>query len=160
MRFKDIIGIIALVIGIIILLTPMIGLITMSLMSNIILLVLGCLFVFIGYKESKINNEYGILILILGILGLILGFYFIFNLSFLNILGIWIYILVGLFLVVNGCIYFIVKNNNLYSRKLTLISIILGILFIIIGILNLDPLYLGVILGIGIIFYGALSLKE
>jgi uncharacterized membrane protein HdeD (DUF308 family) len=144
------------ILGLVVLAFPVLGVIPFSLITGFIVLILGIGLVLTGTMEIGESAGLGILELILGIIALFLGIGFIVNpglFSWLVGLLVWI---AGLFLIIAGIMALISKTGG--SRWNGVTAIIIGIIYIIIGIFIADPRVLGALIGIWLIITGAIML--
>lgn len=93
---------------------------------------------------------------------MIIGLYLLANLKIINMLGIWTYVITGIFLILNSILTYkwIDKSDSHFVTEVSAYGMLLGVLFIFVGIFAIDPKFIGVLLGIGVILYGLLFLRK
>lgn len=149
-------AILLIILGLIVLAFPLLGLIPFSIISGFIVLILGIGLILGGIAEMGESAGMGILELILGIIALILGIGFIFNPGLFSfVAGLLVYI-VGLFLIIAGIIGAISKSGG--SRWNGVIAIIIGIIYLIVGVFIANPVYLGILIGLWLLVTGIIML--
>lgn len=149
-------AILLIILGLIVLAFPLLGLIPFSIISGFIVLILGIGLILGGIAEMGESVGMGILELILGIIALILGIGFIFNPGLFSfVAGLLVYI-VGLFLIIAGIIGVISKSGG--SRWNGVIAIIIGIIYLIVGVFIANPVYLGILIGLWLLVTGIVML--
>ena len=146
------------ILGIFVLIFPLLGLIPFSIITGLIVLVLGIGLLINGLMEMRVNIGMGIIELIFGIIAFILGLGFIINPGLFSwLIGFLIWI-VGLFLIIAGIIGLLTKAGG--SRWNGIIAIIIGVIYLIVGNLVQDPRILGALIGLWLIITGILMLYE
>lgn len=153
---KNATALIMIVLGLIILIFPMLGLIPLSLITGFIVLILGLGLLISGINDMGESKSVGIAELILGIIALVLGIGFIFSpdlFSWLVGLIVWI---VGILLIIAGIIGIFVNKGSF--RWNGVITLIIGIIYIIVGNLISDPRILGALIGLWLLVTGILML--
>jgi uncharacterized membrane protein HdeD (DUF308 family) len=149
-------ALILIILGLIVLGFPLLGLIPFSLITGFIVLILGIGLILGGIAEMGESAGMGILEVILAVIALILGIGFIFNPGLFSfVAGLLVYI-VGLFLIVAGIIGVISKAEG--SRWNGVIAIIIGIIYLIVGVFIANPVYLGILIGLWLLLTGILML--
>ncbi len=151
-------ALILIILGLIVLLFPPIGVIPLSIITGFIILFLGIGLLMGGIIEIGESIVLGIVEIALGIIALILGIGFIFNpamFSFLVALSIYI---IGLFLIISGIAAVITKAGG--SRWNGILAVIIGILYIVIGVFLANPMYLGILIGLWLLITGIIMLFE
>jgi len=154
MRNKDLIGILAIVLGILLIVFPFVGTLSLTYIAGILLLLLGIYFLVVGmhiWSASKISSAINI---ILGILAIVLGGLVIGNiLVFSFLIGYYLWILAFL-LVLTGLNGLLTRGSTI-GRTSSIVLILCGILSLIWGVLAIEnPMYVGVLIGIGLIVDG------
>ena len=146
------------ILGLFILIFPLLGLIPLSVVTGLIVLILGIGLLINGLTEMGENASLGILELILGIIAFILGLGFIINPGLFSWLLGFIIWLVGIFLIIAGIIGIFTKAGD--SRWNGVVAIIIGIIYIIVGNLIQDPRILGALIGLWLLIVGILMLFQ
>ena len=152
------IAIILIILGLIVLAFPVLGVVPAAVITGFLVLLFGLGMLFGGLFEISESISLGILEIILGIIALILGIGFIFNPAlFAFLAGLIIYI-VGIFFVIAGIIGVITKAGN--SRWNGVVSIIIGLLYIIVGSIATNPIYLGILIGLWLLIMRIIMLFQ
>lgn len=151
------IGILAILLGLIIIIFPLIGDYTLSILAGLGIIFLGFWLVFQAYKSWNKNLAASIASLILAFFAIALGIVFIGNiaaLSFITFLAIYI---VGLFLIITG-LTSLFSDSGIKARGIGVLGVILGLIFMVMGIYLRNPLFLAVILGAFLIIAGIMEI--
>ena len=146
-------GILAILLGLIVIAFPLISVFVLSSIVGIGLIFIGVWLLAQSFEIWSSNKGVSIAALILGILGIIVGIGLFGKIVAFSILvGLIIYI-GGLFLIISGIIS-LVSGQGSAGRWGGILGIILGILYIIIGVYALNPLYLAFIIGLWLVITG------
>jgi len=149
-------GIILIILGLVVLAFPLMGLIAVSALSGFLVLLLGIGLLLAGVSEMGESAALGLVEIILGIIALILGIGFIFNPALFSwVVGFIIWI-IGLFLVIAGIVGIFTKTGG--SRWNGVIALVIGILYIIVGLFVKNPIVLGVLIGLWLLITGIMML--
>lgn len=146
-------GILAIILGLAVIAFP---LISVFLVTDIV--AIGIIFIGVWLLTQSIvswesSKALSIFALIVGILGIVVGIgLFGKILAFSILVGLVIYI-GGFFLIISGIVGLVSGAGN-SGRAGGLLGIILGILYIIIGLYAFNPLYLALLIGIWLIITG------
>lgn len=151
---QKILGIIAIILGIIIMAFPIASELALSVIAGLGFVILGIYYVLAGANTWNISKWTSVAYIILGLVALIFGFMLIFNILLFELLiGIYIYI-TGFMLLFSGILGMVHKENSMGMAGSALM-LIMGILVIIVGFLVLDnPLYVALLIGLSLIFDG------
>ena len=151
-------GLLAIILGLIVIAFPAIGVVAASFIAGFAVIMLAIWFLIAGVAEVHVDRVVGILYAILGIVSLIIGFGLIFNPAlFAFIAGLILY-LAGIVLILGGIIALLGGLHVRYRVYSGILGIILGIIYIILGSLAFNPIYLGFLIGIWLIVTGIFSL--
>jgi len=155
---KNATAILLIILGLIVLALPLLGLITVSVLTGFAVAILGIGLIIFGYRDMKTSSALGILEIILGIIALILGLGFIINpVLFSFVAGLLIYI-AGLFLVIAGLVgIFAMKGETRWNGVITLV---IGLIYLLLGYLVSNPFYLGILIGIWLLLVGIMVLFQ
>ncbi len=146
-------GILAIILGLLIIAFPLISVFTLAIITGVGLIFIGIWLLVIGYESWSNSKAVSIVALILGIIGIIVGIgLFGKILAFSILIGLAIYI-VGFFLIIAGIVA-LVSGKGPSGRWGGILGIILGILYLIIGIYALNPLYLAWLIGFFLVLSG------
>ena len=152
------IAIILIILGLIVLAFPVLGVVPAAVITGFLVLLFGLGMLFGGLFEISESIGLGLIEILLGIIALILGIGFIFNPAlFAFLAGLIIYI-VGIFFVIAGIIGVITKAGN--SRWNGVVPIIIGLLYIIVGSIVTNPIYLGILIGLWLLIMGIIMLFQ
>ncbi len=148
-----ILGILAIILGLIVIIFPLLSFFTASMIAGIGILFLGVWFLIQFFALWDANKRASIAYLIFGILALIVGIGLFGNiLAFSLLISLWLYI-AGLFLIMSGILCLFTKPR--VDGKVSGASgIMIGILYIVLAAYAWNPFYLGVLIGIWLIIDG------
>ena len=148
-------GILMIILGLIVLVLPITGLIAFSVLSGFSLALLGIGLLIFAVRDMKTSMPLGIIEVILAIIALILGLAFIVNFELFSFLfGLLIY-LAGIFLIIIGILGIFTAKSNRWSSITTLI---IGLIYLILGSFIQDPFYFGILIGLWLLFVGIITL--
>jgi uncharacterized membrane protein HdeD (DUF308 family) len=157
---KSIASIFGILLGIIIIVFPMVGIFTVSIIAGTSILLLSVFLLITGMSEIDFAPKIGLISIIFGVLLFILSLLILFYPPLVAFLvGLNLY-LVGIILMIISLIMLIGNRDNKYGYWTGISGIILGILYIIIGALVEDPFILGTIIGLWLIIAGVLKLSD
>lgn len=150
-------GILAIILGILLMAFPLMTVFAASVITGLGIIFIGIWLLLQSFKTWEANKGLSIAALILGIIGIIVGIgLFGKILAFSIFAGMIIYI-GGFFLIITGIIT-LFSGAGSSAKWRGLIGIILGILYIIIGLYALNPLYLGWLIGLFLFIEGIFAL--
>ncbi|MDI9437224.1 MAG: DUF308 domain-containing protein [Euryarchaeota archaeon] len=153
-------GILAIILGIVLMISPVVGVLAVGLISGVVLLGAGAWLLVTGLGEKKYDKPFWIVFTGLGVISLLAGIMFLLNLSSVASFGIWTYILTGIILILAGAMALLVgASGNKYKKWAGIIGILVGIIYFIVGYYAIDPLILGIIIGAGFLIYGILNIR-
>lgn len=156
---NTIVGIIAIIVAVIMIASPVVGLATLGLISGLLILGMGVWLAILGFNE-RTTNDLWLFPLLVGLIGVIMGLTFLFNASWIINLGFWAYLITGVLLIINGFIALFVGEKQTYKTYAGIFGLVFGLLFLIVGYYNIDPKILGMITGIGLLVFGILNIRE
>lgn len=149
-----VLGILAIILGIIMIAFPLISAFTLSFLIGIGILILGIWFIVQGFRLWGGSKAASIAYIILGIIAIIAGIGVVGNIVALAFLASFIFYLAGFFILFSG-ILTLFTGVGAAGKGIGVLGIILGILFIYLGLFPLfAPLYLVYIIGFWLIFDG------
>ena len=151
-------AIILIVLGLIVLAFPLLGVIPFSVLTGVAVLFLGLGLLFIGAGSMGESAVMGIVELILGFLALILGLGFVFNPALFSFVAALFVFIAGIFLIIAGIVA--IASKTLGNRWTGLVSLVLGIIYIIVAAFIKDPLYLGILIGLWLLITGIIMLFQ
>ena len=155
-----VLGLLAIVLGLIVLAFPLAGLVAASVLTGFVVLMIAVWLLIVGGSQMEVSKTAGILNVILGIIVLIVGIGLIFSPALFAFLTGFLLYLAGFFLIIAGIIALLSRNDFKNATWAGVLGIILGIIYIILGTFAFDPVYLGVLIGIWLILSGILALFE
>ncbi|MEN6553225.1 MAG: DUF308 domain-containing protein [Methanobacterium sp.] len=150
-------GLILIVLGLIIIAFPLLGILPFSLLLGISVLFLGIGLLIAGVIGIRASTTMGVVELILGIIAIILGIGIIINPGFFSFLVALLIYIAGIFLIIVGIMAFFAKIRN---KWVSIVPIILGLIYILIGSIVADPFYLGALIGIWLLITGIIMLFQ
>ncbi|MGC9517945.1 MAG: DUF308 domain-containing protein [Methanomicrobiales archaeon] len=146
-------GILFIILGILVIAFPLISVFTVSVLAGFAILFLGIWFLAHSFDVWHENKAAGVLNLLLAVLAIIVGIGMFGNiLAFSFLASLWLY-LSGFFLIIAGVVGLVTREAKI-NKGTALLGIILGIIYLILGIYALNPLYLAIIIGIWLIVDG------
>ena len=151
-------AIILIVLGLIVLAFPLLGVIPFSVLTGVAVLFLGLGLLFMGAGSMGESAVMGIVELILGFLALILGLGFVFNPALFSFVAALFVFIAGIFLIIAGIVAR--ASKTLGNRWTGLVSLVLGIIYIIVAAFIKDPLYLGILIGLWLLITGIIMLFQ
>lgn len=153
-------GLLAIILGIIVLAFPMVGVIAASVITGFAVLMIAIWLLVMSISQMEVSKIAGILNLILGIIVLILGIGLIFNPALFSFLAAFVLYLAGIFLILAGIISLAARSEYKFAAWGGVIGIVLGIIYIILGTYAFNPIYLGFLIGIWLVINGILLFFE
>lgn len=154
------IGILAILLGIIIIAFPMIGVIGTSALFGLSTLLVSIIVLMIGVSIMDYNTLGAVTDYVVGVIMLIISLLIIFNPTYFAFLAAIILYIAGIFIMVIGLIALINNRDAKYGFYIGISGIVLGIIYIIIGTYIKDPLILGSLIGIWLIITGVLKILD
>ncbi len=154
MENKNIVGILAIILGLIIMIFPFMSQFVLSIIAGIGILILGIYYIILGSNVWSISKGSSIAHIILGIFGIIAGIILLGDILLFDLLiGLYLYI-VGIMLLLAGFIGLLTRSIMMTKASAALMAI-LGIITIILGYFALlSPIYVSIILGISLVIDG------
>jgi membrane protein HdeD len=150
-------GILAIILGLIIIAFPLTGLVAVSVITGLSVIFLAFWFIIAGVAEMGSSKLVGILSVILGIIALVIGIGLVFNPALLAFLASIVLYLAGILMIVFGVIALLGGTDAKHRVWGGVLGIILGIVYIILGVYASNPLYLGILIGIWLVLTGIFS---
>ena len=150
-------GVLTILFGLILLIFPWFGLWTLTAILGVILILIGIGLLVFGAFTYHASKAAGAAFLVLGLLGLITGIGLFGNVgAFAALAGLGLF-LSGFILIIAGLIH-VLKPRTRLSREVGILGIIMGIVYIILGSLAVDPRGLSILMGIWLIIAGITAL--
>jgi uncharacterized membrane protein HdeD (DUF308 family) len=148
-----ILGILAIILGLLVIIFPLFSVFTVSVIAGIGILFLGIWLLIQSFTDWEGSKGTSIAYLILGIFAIIVGIGLFGNiLAFSFLVSLWLYI-AGFFLIFSG-IMSLVAKPGMAGKSSGALGIILGILYIVLASYAWNPYYLGLLIGIWLIVDG------
>jgi uncharacterized membrane protein HdeD (DUF308 family) len=157
---NTVLGILAIILGLIVLAFPLAGLVAASVLTGFVLLMIAVWLLIVGGAQLEVSKKAGIMNLILGIIVLIVGIGLIFSPALFAFLAGFLLYLAGIFMIIAGIISLASRNEFKNATWAGVLGIILGLLYIILGTLAFDPVYLGVLIGVWLVINGIFAFLE
>lgn len=152
MENKTIIGIIAIILGFIILIFPFASNFALSVVFGVAFIILGIYYFLASGHAWNISKGSTVAYIILGILSIICGYILLFNVMFFDLL-VSVYLYVFGFMLIIFSIMRLLQNG--YNKGLAALNLILGIITVALGFFALlGPVYVAIIIGIALIVDG------
>lgn len=151
------IGVLAIILGLIVIIFPLISVTTFSVLAGLGVIFLGIWFIFQAYKNWNKSLAAVVANLIIAFFAIAFGIVFIVNvqtLSFVVFLALYI---VGFFLIISG-LSALVSGSGIKERGVGVLGVVLGIVYMIIGAFVGNPFYLAIILGAFLIIAGIMEI--
>jgi len=151
---KTIVGILAIVFGLLILIFPFVSQVVLSVMAGIGILILGIYFLIAGANMWSFTKAGSIVYIIIGFLGMLTGIMLLGNVLLFGVLiGLYLYI-TGFMLLFAGLVG-VLTRSSMMSRASAALMLILGIITVVLGYFALlSPIYVAIILGVSLIIDG------
>ena len=151
-------ALILILLGIIAVAFPLASTMTVGVITGFSFIMIALFLIISGANTFSYNKGLSILSIILAILSIILGWMIIFNPFAMSAYASFITYLAGFIMIFNGISLLAAGSNFRHLLYMGILNIIMGILFIILAFYVLNPLYLGLVIGIWLIMAGILEL--
>jgi uncharacterized membrane protein HdeD (DUF308 family) len=149
-------GIFAIILGLLVMAFPLISVFTASVLAGFTIMILGIWLFVQSFETWGTSKAMSIAALILGILAVVVGIGLFGKIvAFSIFVGLWIYI-GGLFLIITGIMSLFADGTNV-SKGAGGLGIILGILYIILGMYAWNPYYLALLIGLWLVIAGIME---
>jgi uncharacterized membrane protein HdeD (DUF308 family) len=146
-------GIISLILGILVILFPVFSVFTLSVLTGVAVLFVAVWLFLLGAGTWKVSRGAGALYILLGVLGVIVAAALAGNVVLFSFLtAFWIYI-TGIILIIAG-ITALFSREHRAGRAAGISVVVLGIIYIILGILVTNPVFLAWLIGLSLIIDG------
>ena len=155
---NEVISVIAILLGFITLMFPILGIISAGDILGLSVLLLSIFLLVYGSANMEYEKLKSVCYIILGIIMLFLAISMIFNpllISFLIAISVY---LSGLLLILIGIIVIITARDNHYNFWTGIIGVLMGALYIVLATYIENPIILGSLIGIWLIIAGVFNL--
>jgi uncharacterized membrane protein HdeD (DUF308 family) len=146
-------GIIAIILGIVVMIFPYMSIVTLSVLTGIGILVLGIWFLINTLNIWEDSKAASIAYLILGLIAIVAGIGMMGNIYAFSFLTSFIIYLAGFYLLFSGTLA-IFNGITTLERGIGATGVIIGFTYLIVGIFAFNPYYLALLIGIWLIFDG------
>jgi uncharacterized membrane protein HdeD (DUF308 family) len=146
-------GILAIILGIVVIAFPYISIFTFSVLAGFGILILGIWFLIQTFSVWEDSKAVSIAYLILGLIAIVSGIGLMGNVQAFSVLASFLIYLAGFYLLFSGTLA-LFTGITTYERGIGAVGVILGITYLIVGIFAFNPYYLALIIGIWLIFDG------
>lgn len=152
MENKTIIGIIAIILGLLIIIFPFASQFALSVVFGIAFIILGIYYLLACSSVWSASKGSAVAFIILGILSLICGYILLFNVMFFDLL-VAVYLYVFGFMLIIFAIMRLLQSG--FNKGIAVLNIILGIITVLLGFYALvSPVYVAIIIGVALIVDG------
>jgi uncharacterized membrane protein HdeD (DUF308 family) len=151
------IGLLAIILGIIIITFPLIGVSTLSDLTGIIIIFIGIWLLAQCFKKLGTHLAAAIANLLIGIFAIFVGIVFLLNVAtfeFITFLGLY---LVGFFMIISGITYMF-SGKGIKYIGIGILGVLLGIVYMIIAMYVANPFFLAAIIGAFLIIAGIMEI--
>ena len=154
------ISILAMILGLIIIIFPMMGIIGVSDLIGLSILLISIYLLVVGVSIIDYNKSGAIIDLVLGLVLLFLSICLIFNAGLFGFLAQITLYLAGITLIVVGVVSPINNRQSRYGFYIGIVGVVLGLLYIVIGTYVTNPIILGTLIGAWLVISGILRLMD
>jgi uncharacterized membrane protein HdeD (DUF308 family) len=151
------VGILAIILGLMVIVFPLISVLTVSDIAGIGIIFLGIWLILHGFKIWEKNLAGAVADLILAVFAIMLGIVFIGDIKAFEFFTFIALYIVGFFIALAG-VTSLISGEGLKGKAIGALGIIIGILFVVIGSYVNNPLVLAAIIGAFLIIAGILEL--
>lgn len=152
MENKTIIGIIAIILGFLIIIFPFASQLALSIIFGVAFIILGVYYFLACANVWDYSKGTVVAYIILGILSLICGFILLFNIAFFDLL-VAVYLYIFGFMIIIAAIMRLLQSG--YNKGIAALNLILGIITVLLGFYALvSPIYVAIIIGVALIVDG------
>ena len=153
-------GILIILLGLIFMCFPIFSSVLFSVIVGVSLMLLGISTVILGLDMRSESGAISALAIIFGLIGMIIGFLFIFYVDAVSILVSLEFYIIGIIMLVAGISGLLIKEDG-KSKIMSLLIIILGIVAFLIAVFALaEPIYIAILVGIVLILEGIIMLVD
>ncbi|HHT19418.1 MAG: DUF308 domain-containing protein [Euryarchaeota archaeon] len=157
---NPVLALLAIILGLLVIAFPLAGLVAAGVLTGFVVLMIAIWLLIVGASQMDISKTAGILNVILGIIVLIVGIGLIFSSALFAFLTAFLLYIVGISMIAAGVIALLSRSAYKNATWAGILGIVLGLLYILLGTLAFDPVYLGILIGVWLIINGVLALFE
>lgn len=151
---KEFISIFAIFLGLINIILPALGFISANSIIGLSVLLIAIFLLILGSTTMDSSKWGSVLYLILGIILLLLSIFTIFNTGLFVFITKFMPYLLGIFLVIIGVITLINNRMSKYGFIRGIVTILIGVIYLVIGFIFNNTLVLGYLIGFWLIIIG------
>lgn len=152
-------GALAIILGLIVIAFPFLTAATVSIFAGVVVLLIAIWLIIAGISELEISRTTGALNTILGIIALIIAIGLIINPALLSFIAGLTLAIAGIFMIIAGLIA-LVDGMHRKSAWGGILGIILGIIYLLLGVFAFNPVNLGFLIGIWLVITGIFKFFE
>jgi uncharacterized membrane protein HdeD (DUF308 family) len=157
---KTMISLLAIILGVLIIVFPMLGIIGAQAIIGTAVLLMSVFLLIVGISEIDYSPTRSVVTLVIGIIILILGLILLFNPNIFAFLAALTIYLAGILLIVVGLVTLIGNKESSFAFWSGVLGIVLGVIYIILGTYAQDPLILGTLIGMWLILTGVFRFSD
>jgi len=146
-------GILAIILGVVVISFPYISVFTFSVLAGFGILILGIWFLIQTFEVWEDSKSVSIAYLILGLIAIVSGIGLMGNVQAFSALASFLIYLAGFWMLFGGTLA-LFTGITTYERGIGAVNVILGITYLIVGIYAFNPYYLALLIGIWLIIDG------
>lgn len=154
------ISILAMILGLIIIIFPVMGIIGVSDLIGLSILLISIYLLVVGVSIIDYNKSGAIIDLVLGLVLLFLSICLIFNAGLFGFLAQITLYLAGIMLIVVGVVSLINNRQSRYGFYIGIAGVVLGLVYIVVGTYVANPVILGILIGAWLVISGILRLLD
>jgi uncharacterized membrane protein HdeD (DUF308 family) len=154
---NKIIGILAIILGFIIIVFPLIGVTTLSDLAGVAVIFIAIWLFVQCFKQIGSNLAAAIANLLLGVLAIFLGIVFLVNVATFEFLTFIALYIVGFFMIISGITY-LFSGKGMKFIGIGILGIILGLIYMLLAMYVKNPLFLAAIIGAFLIIAGIMEI--
>ena len=154
-----VVGILAVILGLVVIIFPLIGVSTLSDLAGIGIIFLGIWLLAQSFKAWEKSVAAAVADLILAVLAILWGVMFLGNIkafAFLTFLALYI---VGFFIIISGLTAFF-SDKSLKGKAIGVLGVLLGVFFLIFSVYLKNPLVLAATVGAFLIIAGVVEIFD
>ncbi len=159
MNYKQILGIIFIILGLLFAVYPLYSAEAVSWIAGICLIAFGFASIIDGFSLWSIVSHFSIIDILLGICAILIGLLFIYKIDALSFIVAYQFYLIAFVLIFVGLIGLF--GGTTLSKIASLLILIMGVVAVFLAVFSLaEPLYTAILVGICLIMEGIIFLAE